>query len=207
MARRVAAYGFAALLGIALGIASALYMAGLWPGAKPLDFGNVEVGGWRSDFAIGSDAADPYTRARVARHGLLALAKSEAVYFTRTTDSDGEPLREDCTYRLTVGKMPAQWWSVTLYDTNSMLPMNEDGALSVNLEQDTVARIGDEVVGYGLSATVARERPGGRGLWISSRNAGHFDLMLRLYVPSESLLASPRTAFTAPDIERLECRS
>jgi len=193
---RLARYSFALAIGAALGMASALYLAGLWPGMKPLDFGDVEVEGWRSDFAIGSDTADMYTRARVARHGLLALAKSEAVYFTRTTDGEGAPLREECTYRLTVGKMPAGWWSVTLYDDDSLLPMNEDEALSVNQEQETG--------GEGLVATIAAEKPEG-GIWISSRNAGSFDLTLRLYMPDEALLADPEAILKPPVVERLSC--
>ncbi|MBA4768235.1 MAG: DUF1214 domain-containing protein, partial [Porphyrobacter sp.] len=102
--------------GSLLGLGSALWLAGLWPQRSKMAFGDVDVGGWRSDFAIGSEAADPYTRARVARHGLLALAKTEAVYFTRATDDTGAPLREACTYILSGGTMPAGWWSVTLYD-------------------------------------------------------------------------------------------
>ncbi|MEM8726215.1 MAG: hypothetical protein AAGE86_11905, partial [Pseudomonadota bacterium] len=86
MIGRVLIYMAALLIGIAGGGASAVYLAGLWPGMKPLDFGNVEVNGWRSDFTAGSENASLYTRARIARHGLLALAKEEAVYFTRATD-------------------------------------------------------------------------------------------------------------------------
>jgi len=100
--------------GSLLGLGSALWLAGLWPEGRSLAFGNVDVDGWRSDFAIGSKAADPYTRARVARHGLLALAKSEAVYFTRTTDDAGAPLSDRCHYRLSGGPMPAGWWSDAL---------------------------------------------------------------------------------------------
>ncbi|MEM7690500.1 MAG: DUF1214 domain-containing protein [Pseudomonadota bacterium] len=198
-------YGLSATLGAALGIGSALYMAGLWPGMKPLDFGDIEVEGWRSDFAIGSDSADPYTRARVARHGLLALAKSEAVYFTKTTDDEGERLSEDCTYRLIVGKMPARWWSVTLYDGESYLPDNTDEALSVNKEQNIVAVIGDKIIGQNLSATIARTRPE-KGSWISSRNAGNFDLTLRLYMPDQALLDDPQNTLAPPTIERLSCK-
>jgi hypothetical protein len=198
-------YGLGLILGIALGVASALWLAGLWPGMQPLDFGDVEVDGWRSDFAIGSEAADPYVRARVARHGLLALAKSEAVYFTKVTDDEGRRLTEECTYRLTTGAMPAGWWSITLYTADSMLPMNDDDALSINAGQDVVARVGDDIVGRGVSAIVAPRRPEGRGLWISSRNAGQFDLMLRLYMPSEALLADPEGTLEPPSIERLSC--
>ncbi|MEM7665032.1 MAG: DUF1214 domain-containing protein [Pseudomonadota bacterium] len=204
--RRIAIYLVAAIIGIALGLASAVYFAGLWPGAKPLDFGDVSIDGWNSDFAIGSEAADPYTRARIARHGLLALAKSEAVYFTRTVDDEGERLTEDCRYRLTVGAMPAEWWSITLYDANSMLPMNDDGPLSINANQDAVAVLPDgEVLGQGVQAIIAPERPDSPSLWLSSRNAGTFDLTLRLYVPEDTLLTSPEETLDAPSVQRIDC--
>lgn len=205
MIRRVIAYLLAVVAGCVIGVGSALSMAGLLPGTNPLAFGDVDVGGWRSDFAIGTDSADPYTRARVARHGLLALAKSEAVYFTRTTDTDGAPLREACTYRLRTGAMPAGWWSITLYDGNSMLPANTDNALSINAGDDSVARVGDEIIGQGVVATIAPRRPEARGLWISSRNAGQFDLTLRLYMPEAALLDDPASVLDPPLIERIAC--
>ena len=182
--------------GVLLGFGSALWLAGLWPQRSTMTFGDVDVGGWRSDFAVGSKAADPYTRARVARHGLLALAKTEAVYFTRATDDTGAPLREACSYRLSGGQMPAGWWSVTLYDGQSMLPANTDGALSIDAE-----RAG----GGAWSAVIAPARPADGGLWISSRGAGSFDLTLRLYMPSAALLSAPDTALTPPRIERISC--
>ncbi|MEE4152878.1 MAG: DUF1214 domain-containing protein [Erythrobacter sp.] len=198
MRRGAIRYGGALGLGLLLGIGSALYLAGLWPGTKPLDFGDVDIGGWRSDFAIGSLAADPYTRARVARHGLLALAKSEAVYFTKATDDAGRPLTEECTYRLSGRAMPAQWWSITLYTAESLLPLNTDAALSI--DQSSVGK-----AAAGWQAIVAPERPEAAEHWISSRNAGSFDLMLRLYVPDATLLADPQTVLEPPRIERLGC--
>jgi hypothetical protein len=194
--RRVGAYLAAVVAGVLLGVASALGMAGLVPGAGGIAVGDVAVGGWRSDFAIGSEAADPYIRARVARHGLLALAKSEAVYFTRAADDAGAPLREGCTYRLSGGAMPAEWWSVTLYNGESMLPANTDGALSIDASR----------AGPGAwEAVIAPRRPEGAGLWISSRAAGTFDLTLRLYLPQPALLATPETVLVPPKIERLSC--
>jgi hypothetical protein len=175
-----------------------MWLAGLWPDGRSLAFGNVDVDGWRSDFAIGSRAADPYVRARVARHGLLALAKSEAVYFTRATDDDGAPLREDCTYRVSGGTMPAGWWSVTLYDARSMLPANTDNALSLDASR----------AGKGAwEAVISPERPAGAGHWISSRKAGTFDLTLRLYMPEVALLADPTATLQPPQIERVECEA
>jgi hypothetical protein len=196
MIRRAGAYLAAMGAGLALGLGSALWMAGLWPGGGNMAFGDVNVGGWRSDFATGSEAADPYTRLRVARHGLLALAKTEAVYFTRNLDDAGAPLREACTYRLSGGPMPAGWWSVTLYDAASMLPANTDNALSINAES----------VGPGpWSALIAPGRPAEEGMWISSRGAGNFDLTLRLYMPEAALLKDPGAVLDPPRIERLSC--
>jgi len=196
MMRRWLYYLGAVVVGALLGLGSALWMAGLWPPGRNFAFGNVDVGGWRSDFASGSKAADPYTRARVARHGLLALAKTEAVYFTRTVDDKGAPLRETCTYRLSGAQMPAGWWSVTLYDGQSMLPANTDNALSIDAEQ----------MGKGAwSALIAPRRPAGGEAWISSRAAGTFDLTLRLYMPSPELLSRPNAALAPPRIERLAC--
>jgi hypothetical protein len=194
--RQFFAYLLAVVAGSAIGLGSALWMAGLLPGANTIAFGDVDVRGWRSDFAIGSEAADAYTRARVARHGLLALARSEAVYFTRTTDDDGAPLREACTYRLSGGAMPAGWWSVTLYDAASMLPANTDGALSIDASR----------AGTGAwEAVIAAQRPEGADHWISSREAGTFDLTLRLYMPDPAVIATPTNELVPPRIERLGC--
>ena len=194
--RRAIVYCVAIAAGCALGLGSALWMAGLWPSGRNMAFGDVDVGGWRSDFAIGSKAADPYTRARVARHGLLALAKTEAVYLTCNVDDTGDPLREACTYRISGGEMPAAWWSVTLYDAASRLPDNTDGALSLDAER----------VGKGAwSAVIAPTRPDGTEPWISSRGANRFDLTLRLYLPEARLLSDPNGALAPPRIARLAC--
>lgn len=193
---RLLHYLGAVVVGLLLGLGSALWLAGLWPEGRSLAFGNVDADGWRGDFAVGSEAADPYTRARVARHGLLALAKSEAVYLTRNTDSAGAPLSNRCHYRLSGGPMPAGWWSVTLYNGQSMLPANTDNALSIDAGR----------AGQGAwAALIAPQRPDDGTPWISSRGAETFDLTLRLYMPGAALLADPDTALDPPRIERISC--
>lgn len=196
MIGRLTAFIGAGVFGSGIGIASALALTGLLPGLNPLDFGNIEVAGWRSDFSIGSRAADPYTRARVARHGLLALAQSEAVYFTRSRDDAGDLFSEACHYRLSGGAMPAGWWSVTLYDAASMLPTNDDEAPSIDASR----------VGAGRwEAIIAPHRPDGAQHWISSQQGGPFDLTLRLYMPQPELLVAPEETLAPPKIEKLGC--
>lgn len=187
------------VLGLAAGAAAAFWAAGMI--GSGLRFGNeINVNGWASDWTIGSPAANPWTRARVARHGLLALAKEEAVYFTTAADSEGRRLSEACTYRVSGGEMPALWWSVTLYDATSYLPRNRDNALSFD-------QIKAESAGEGevWSFLIASEAPEDGG-WVSSRAAGNFDLTLRLYKPSPKLIEDPEGVLPAPVIERLACQ-
>jgi hypothetical protein len=191
----VARWGAVVFAGLALGSLSALALSGLIPGFGGLAGGKTSVDGWNADFSVGSVAADPYTRARVARHGLLALARSEAVYFVRDRDDSGAALTENCRYRLSGSAMPAHWWSVTLYDGESRLPMNDDAALSID-----ASRVGEGE----WTAIIASQAPP-EGHWISSRAAGTFDLTLRLYLPDDRLFADPAAVLQAPRVERLDC--
>lgn len=204
MIKKLAIYLGSILIGLVIGVGSALLMSGLWSTKKPMEFGQINVGGWVSDFAVGSQEASPYVRARVARHGLLALAKSEAVYFVRGQDDQGNRLTSDCTYRLSGGDMPARWWSVTLYQTSdSMLPMNEDKALSIDATK--IVRASEEGE-MNWDAIIAPLRPGTASNWISSNGAQEFDLLLRLYEPDEALLMKPEETLPPPSIERIECK-
>ena len=189
------------VLGALIGGMSALWMGGIMPGSPKL--GNaLEINGWVSDWSIGSKSANPYVRARVARNGLLGLAKEEAVYFIKREDDDGARLREACIYRVSGGNFPADWWSITLYDNKNRLPMNSDEKLSLDQTQTDLAfDIGDQ-----WWFNVAAKAPDDHtALWVSSRGAEEFDLTLRLYRPSDSLLATPENVLVPPSVERLSC--
>ena len=183
------------ILGGVCGLGAALAAAGIVGPGVSLG-GQINASGWTSDWTIGSEAANPWTRARVARHGLLALTKEEAVYFTRTTDDAGERLTEACIYRVSGGAMPAQWWSVTLYNSESFLPDNTDNALSYDLT--------DAAGASDWSFTISPE-PAAEGGWVSSRAAGTFDLTLRLYKPTPELISDPETVLSPPRVEKLDC--
>ena len=187
------------VLGLAAGAVTALFAAGMIGSGAGV--GNqISVNGWNSDWTIGSSAANPWTRARVARHGLLALTKAEAVYFTRNTDDAGDRLTETCDYRVRGGALPAQWWSVTLYNSESYLPDNTDNALSYDLT-DAAATVDPSAWSFVVSPVSSASGEG----WVSSRRAGNFDLTLRLYKPQDDLIADPERMLQAPSIEKLGC--
>jgi len=163
----------------------------------------IEVEEWRSDWSIGSENASPYVRARVARNGLMGLRKEEAVYFMRTVDDAGEPLREACIYRISGAGLPADWWSITLYDPANKLPMNTDERLSFD---QTQAEAVFEDASAAWEVQVSANEPEELLMpWISSQAGGAFDLTLRLYRPSAALLADPASALEPPQVKRLSC--
>lgn len=188
----------ACLMGSAGGAATALMAAGMAGSSLNISQA-VRAGQWTSDWSIGSEAANPWTRARVARHGLLALRKEEAVYFTTNTDSDGRRLHETCSYEVSGSRMPGSWWSVTLYDATSYLPRNTDNALSFDRTKAEALGMHEE-----WRFTISSDLPD-RSAGISSRAGGAFDLTLRIYKPSEAFLADPETILQPPLVRRLAC--
>ena len=190
----------AIIFGANLGALTAVWFGGLISGGPTI--GNaIDIEGWQSDWSIGSENANPSVRARVARNGLMGLRKEEAVYFTKTEDDAGDRLIEACTYRVSGDTYPAAWWSITLYDAENYLPKNQDGRLSY--DQTAADRVFEGGAWSFLVAPTSPSDP--EAPWVSSQAGGEFDLMLRLYQPSDALLADPTTALTPPRVERLSC--
>lgn len=188
MWRRVLAWTACVLFGVALGAASA--WAALEAGRS--SFGE-QYGQWAHSRAAGSQAAGPYTRAIIARDGLLALSAREALYFTLTQDDHGDPLSESCIYDLEGGALDARWWSVTLYADDSFLAQNNDHALSIDASHMPEGR---------WSARVAPVR-GDATYWLSSREARrNFSLTLRVYNPHRDFRAD---AESLPTLTRVSC--
>lgn len=179
---------------IAVGLIVGL-LSGWW--AITGGMGGQNYRGWYGSSVTGSADAGPWLRARVAISGLLALNKSQAIYFTRKTDDAGEPLREECRYRVSGGALPGRWWSVTVYAADNFLPINTDDALSFDateVQSDTAGQ---------WSALLAPTRPEGSA-WASTRKAGAFDITLRIYQPSAQAQAD-FGAIPLPQVTKLDC--
>lgn len=187
----------ALVLGLGGGLASALALSGLLSDRIRLGE-TIEIDGWRSNWSIGTEAVDPYTKAWVARFGLFALRREEAVYFYTTLDADGQPLREACHYGLNIGEQPGSWWSVTVYDNQGYLPQNTDRRLSFDALRAEALQTRRIV----LSAVAPED---GEDYWVSTRNAGAFDVTLRVYQPTPDAIENPAQHFPMPRIKRLSC--
>ena len=193
----------AAVLGLVGGLGSALTLSGLV--SDRIRLGEiVEIDGWRSNWSIGTEAVDPYTKAWIARFGLFALRREEAVYFYTTVDAAGQPLDEECVYALDVDEQPGSWWSVTVYDGEGYLPKNADARLSFDATKAEELQSRRVVLSAEMPEAGA-ETGEDDGYWISTRNAGAFDVTLRVYQPTPVAIENPAQAFVLPPIERLSC--
>ena len=179
------------LAGLAIGAGSAV-----WSMKRGGLRGDGQAG-WFGSSVTGSVDADPWTRAKVALTGLLALNKSQAIYFSRNTDDAGARLREGCRYKVSGGALPARWWSVTVYADDDYLPLNDDDALSFDATE-----VKPDAAGQ-WSALVSARREGDQP-WASSRNAGDYTLTLRLYQPSRAA-QDDFGAIAMPKVDKLDC--
>ena len=186
----------AVVVGAIAGIGSMLNATGLLSSGASLGH-TVAIDHWHSNFSIGTDAIDPYTKTWVARFGLLALRREEAVYFTTTVDENGDRLTERCSYLLEGGDLPGAWWSFTVYTSDGFLPENRDGRMSF----DATAADGAE----SWSVILSPKAPIGSEPWISTANAGAFDVTMRIYLPDTAFITAPDKVLSAPVVTPLEC--
>ncbi len=170
-----------------------------WRVQQGVGSGNVQSGPWMTNAHVGAPSADAALRASVAVVGLLALNRSETVYYNAWSDSDGAPLSSDCVYRIVGRDPPARWWSITAYGADHYLIPNAAHGYSVG--RTTVERdaAGEFVVRVG-GAPAARN-------WIATPPAAPpvpFSLTLRLYNP-EDVVTRDLAALPLPRIEREAC--
>ena len=161
-----------------------------------LNDGLVSNGPWETGKSFGSVDATALTRAKVALSGLLALPAKEAIYFTATRDSKGRALDGRCTYEVCGGKLEGRWWSVTLYEGEGWLVKNAANRWSV-----PASAVATDTQGA-WAFTVSPEGTG--STWLPTGSVPAFDLTLRLYHPSPSVLNHPEKA-QLPAIDRTGC--
>jgi len=165
------------IIGVAVGLGATWFTA-LRGGMS----GGLNDGSWRTSLYAGSSQGGPYLRANIAAHGLLALNRSETIYYTATRDSDGRPLDGRCAYRLRGRDPPTRWWSVTAYGPDDFLIPGVGDRYSVSKTSIVRAEDGD------WTAEVSRTAQGVNAIPV---RPGPFSLSVRLYNPDPSVAAQP----------------
>jgi hypothetical protein len=155
----------------------------------------VSDGPWKTNLTTGSAESNPYQRASVAVHGLFALNRNEAIYYTASTDGDGRALDGHCRYEIAGRDPDARWWSITAYGPDDYLIPNPRHRYSVS--KTTIARdaSGDFAVQVGAGAVGDNGIPVGQG---------RFSLTLRLYNPDPGVALDPAHA-ALPTLKQVSC--
>ena len=183
------------LLAVVLGVGSA------WLWLTRVGISGVDAGAWRVNLLAGSRDADAYTRARIALGAVLALDRSETLYYTTDHDDTGSLLRAECRYRIEGPPPPARWWSLTAYAADHFLFPNDAKRYSVNGETVTLDGSGRFGATIGPASEISRDDRS----WIPTTGQGGMRLTLRLYGADESVQRAPDSLVT-PTIRRVgEC--
>lgn len=154
----------------------------------------VRNGSWAINTNIGAQDTDPYVKAHVALHALLALNKSEAIYFVANEDQEGKPLQGGCTYKVTGQSIDARWWTITAYGSDDFLIPGGEGHFAVSVNE-----LGNTKFSFPIAPSL---KAGTTGL--VTAEAAQFSLLLRTYNPSPSLLNDPASA-ALPVIQKESC--
>jgi hypothetical protein len=159
-----------ALLSLVFGLGSAYYFV-----EHGFAIVAPNTGPWKTWINAGSMAADPYTRARIARFGELPINSASGLTFVATTDSDGADLSSDCEYEIVARPLAAVWWSIALFDADGELVPNKANRHAFNSQNLTVLPDGTQRISLAPNA-----RP---GHWLPSGADHDLTLVLRMIRP------------------------
>jgi hypothetical protein len=157
--------------------------------------GAINDGPWKAIPEAATAQSDAYRRAIAAVHGLFAMNRARAIYYTATTDSEGHTLTGQCRYKVEGPAPDARWWSITAYGPDDYLIANPTGRYSVTKQQATPDARGNIAVLIGGTSGGGSLVPVG---------TGRFSLSLRLYNPGPEFIANP-AAGALPALLRVAC--
>ena len=136
-------------------------------------FGALSIGSWTAWPKTGTQDADPYARAMLARTGQLPIALGDGVSFAVQADDDGKLLDGRCDVVLSGITPAARYWTLTLYNSEGELVAN-----SVNRYGFTSQEIARHADGSFEIIVGPRANPGN---WLATGGVERYALVLRFY--------------------------
>jgi hypothetical protein len=160
---------------LSLAIAIGLGGYSVWYALNAQDgVGAIRIGQWTAFPEVGTLSADPYSKARVAREGVLALGQAEGLAFVAERDDAGEPLKRECAYTIEGSYPTARFW--TLYAADQSLGVIDTGKPRQSaLQSYQVLRQPDNSVAISVGS---RPAPGN---WLLTGGSGKMYFVLTFY--------------------------
>jgi len=136
-------------------------------------FGAIPIGAWTAWPKTGTQDADPYSRATIARSGELPVGSGDGVAFVAKADDNGRALDGRCDIVVNGVTPQARFWTITLYDMQGNLVAN-----SIERHAFTSQEILRRADGSFEIAVAPRARPNN---WLPTGGIERYMLVLRLY--------------------------
>lgn len=163
------------LAALVLAIAIGGGAASVWYALQAQDgVGAVTLGPWTTFPDLGTPQADPYSKARVAREGVLSLGLAEGLTFAAKRDSDGASLQRNCTYMIEGTFPPARLWTIYAAETPNRLIRSGHLKLPALHSLEALRRPDNSV-----SVSVGRHSAPGN--WLPVSGTGPMSVVLTLY--------------------------
>jgi hypothetical protein len=184
---------FAASAGVALGLALTYESVD-----RGLAFATSRIGPWVAANGAGTENADPYERADLARRAEIPLGLGEGLSFVAARDSSGSPLEGRCDYLVAQLTPPARYWSLTL--------MTPQGALVDNAAHRFGFTSAEIIRAPDGGFTIEANRSARSGNWLPiGARADRFVFVLRLYDTPVTATLRNLAASDMPGIVRKGC--
>jgi hypothetical protein len=164
---------------------------------RGIAFNSMTIGSWTAWPKTGTDDADPYARASIARTGRLPLALGDGVMFLARHDDKGRALDGRCEVTVSGVTPQARFWTMTLY--------NPDGGLVPNAlhrQSFTSQEIVRRANGSFEIVVAPRANPGN---WLPTGGIEHYILALRFYDTSVGVATKEGREIPMPAVRTRSC--
>jgi hypothetical protein len=188
------------LLGTLFGllVATAVGLGGTYLAlSRGAAFGALTIGSWTAWPKTGTQDADPYAQASIARTGRLPIALGDGLTFLAATDDDGRRLDGRCDVTVSGLTPAARFWTLTLYSRNGELVANS--LRRYDFTSHEIVRHGDG------SFTVMVGPRASPGNWLPTGGIDRYVLALRFYDTAVGVATKEGREIPMPSIKTRSC--
>jgi hypothetical protein len=183
---------FALVVAAAVGL-GATYLA-ITRGAA---FGALRIGAWTAFPKTGTQDADPYARAEIARTGRLPVALGDGLMFVAKTDDTGKRLDGRCEVTVAGVTPSARFWTLALYNSEGALVPNSINRYAFTSQE--IVRQGD---GSFEIVVAPRANPGN---WLPTGGIERYTLALRFYDTAVGVATKEGREIPMPSVKTRSC--
>ena len=160
-------------------------------------FGALRIGAWTAWPKTGTQDADPYARASIARSGRLPIALGDGLTFIAKADDNGRALDGRCDVVLSGVTPAARYWTLTLYNLKGDLVAN-----SLHRYYFTSQEVVRNSDGSFVVVIAPRANPGN---WLPTGGIDRYMLALRFYDTAVGVATKEGREIPMPVIKTRRC--